>query len=86
MVSSTNCCGFFTGSSRNKTWSSRVKIAVFAPIPNAKVSAATAANPRLRRSVRSAYPKSRPTISTHPRVFIPLPPTSTFPPLSSYTQ
>src|SRR5260370_1057215 len=45
MVSSTNCCGFFTGSSRNKTWSSRVKIAVFAPIPNAKVTAATAANP-----------------------------------------
>src|SRR6266478_976051 len=72
MVSSTNCCGFFTGSSRSKTWSSKVKIAVFAPIPSAKVSAATAANPRLRRKVRSAYPKSRPTTPIHSRIFIPL--------------
>ena len=31
-----NCSGFFTGKRRRRTWSIRVKMAVFAPIPRAR--------------------------------------------------
>src|SRR5882724_1944079 len=59
MVSRTRLCGSLTGRRRSNTWSSNVKIAVFAPMPSAKVSTATTVNPGLRRKVRSAYCKSR---------------------------
>jgi hypothetical protein len=45
IFSQTSSCGFFTGSIRNRTASINVKIAVFAPIPSANKSRATAVNP-----------------------------------------
>src|SRR6267378_150056 len=66
MVSRTSCCGSLTGSSRNKTWSRRVNIAVFAPMPSAKVRTATAVKPGERASMRKVYFKSRRTVSSQP--------------------
>jgi hypothetical protein len=42
-----------TGKSRNKTWSSSAKIAVFAPMPSARVKMAITANPGLFASMRA---------------------------------
>src|SRR5437667_8451806 len=66
MVSRTSCCGSLTGSSRNKTWSRRVKMAVFAPMPRARVRTATAVKPGVRASMRKVYFKSRRTVSSQP--------------------
>jgi hypothetical protein len=42
------------GSGRRTTWSTSVKIAVFAPMPNAIESTASVVNSGARRSVRNA--------------------------------
>src|SRR6202140_3829933 len=70
MVSRTSCCGSLTGRSRNKTWSRRVNIAVFAPKPNARVRTPTAVKPGERASMRKVYFKSRRTVSSQPMKFI----------------
>src|SRR5712691_2672684 len=64
MVSRTSCCGSLTGSSRNKTWSRRVKMAVFAPMPSARVRTATAVKPGECASMRKVYFKSRRMVSS----------------------
>src|SRR5437763_427012 len=43
--SRTSCCGFLTGSVLSSTASMRLKIAVFAPMPRASESTATAVKP-----------------------------------------
>src|SRR6266571_6108941 len=68
MVSKTSCCGSLTGRSRNKTWSKRVKMAVFAPMPRARVSTATAVKPGVRANMRKVYFRSRRTVSSQPRM------------------
>ena len=62
MVSSASCCGSFTGKRRSRIWSSNVKMAVFAPMPSASVSTATAVNIGFFTSIRAAKRTSR-TIS-----------------------
>ncbi|PYV23388.1 MAG: hypothetical protein DMG24_14080 [Acidobacteria bacterium] len=57
-VRTTNCCGRATGSERSSTASSTVKIAMFAPIPRASVSTATAVKPGFFASTRRPYLKS----------------------------
>src|SRR4029078_7342494 len=47
--------GWANGRGRSSTALMTEKMAVFAPIPSPRVRIATAANPGLRRSVRSAY-------------------------------
>ena len=56
--SSVSCSGSFTGSSRNSTWSMKVKMAVFAPIPKASEAMATVAKTGLLRSVLSEKRRS----------------------------
>jgi hypothetical protein len=51
--SMTICEGFSTGSDRSSTASIKLKIAVFAPMPNASVRMATAENPGDFASMRS---------------------------------
>src|SRR5438552_17211094 len=70
MVSSTSCCGSLTGRSLNKTWSRSVKIAVFAPMPRARVRTATAVKPGVRASMRKVYFRSRSTVSSQPMMFM----------------
>src|SRR6266849_395659 len=66
MVSRTSCWGSLTGSKRNKTWSRSVKMAVFAPMPRARVRTATAVKPGVRASMRKVYLTSRRTVSSQP--------------------
>src|SRR5215471_11538521 len=54
MVNSASSRGFLTGSNRSRSSSNRLKIAVFAPIPRASESTATAVNIGLLRSERKA--------------------------------
>ena len=51
---STNRSAWGNGSERNKTPSTTLNTAVLAPMPSASVSTATAVNPGLLASVRSA--------------------------------
>src|SRR5262249_31134775 len=51
---STSCSGWRTGSARSISVSTRLKIAVFAPMPMASVRTATAVKPRLLTRVRTA--------------------------------
>src|SRR6266851_274508 len=66
MVSRTSCWGSLTGRRRNKTWSRRVKMAVLAPMPRARVRTATAVKPGVRASMRKVYFRSRRTVSSQP--------------------
>src|SRR5713101_501785 len=66
MVSRTSCWGSLTGRRRSKTWSRRVKMAVFAPMPRARVRTATAVKPGVRTSMRKVYFKSRRAVSSQP--------------------
>src|SRR5882724_7837799 len=66
MVSRTSCWGSLTGRRRNRTWSRSVKMAVFAPMPRARVRTATAVNPGVRASMRKVYLRSRRTVSSQP--------------------
>ncbi len=50
----TSACGSFTGSVLSSTLFSRLKIAVFAPMPSASDSTATAVNPGLPVRMRMA--------------------------------
>src|SRR2546430_1764135 len=59
--------GWEKGRERNNTAFTMLKIAVFAPTPNARESTATIAKPGLFRSTRSAYRMSCNNIKT-PRV------------------
>ena len=52
-LKSTSCAGSCTGSDSSSTASNSVKIAVFAPIPSASVSTATAVNPGFCSSTRN---------------------------------
>src|SRR5271156_711912 len=52
------------GNGRMSTLSTTVNIAVFAPMPNASVSTASAANPGDFRSIRKANLRSCPKVST----------------------
>src|ERR1700733_8931366 len=54
----TSCCGSLTGSILSKSAFTTVKIAVFAPMPKARVTMATAVNPGLLRNWRSAKRRS----------------------------
>src|SRR5260370_42154346 len=54
-MSVTKLSGCSLDSCRNTIWSINVKMAVFAPIPNASDRMAIAANTGLRRRTRSAY-------------------------------
>ena len=53
-ISNRSRSGCFTGIGRNSVDSISVKMAVFAPMPRASESTATAVNPGLRRSIRKA--------------------------------
>ncbi len=53
-LTSTSSSGWFTGRYFNITASIKLKIAVFAPIPNPSDKITTAANPGLERRVRNA--------------------------------
>src|SRR5882762_5076331 len=66
MVSRTSCWGSLTGRRRNRTWSRSVKMAVFAPMPRARVRTATAVKPGVRASMRKVYLRSRRTVSSQP--------------------
>src|SRR3989442_1207194 len=70
MVRRTSCWGSLTGRSRSRTWSRRVKMAVLAPMPRARVRTATAVKPGVRASMRKEYFKSRRTVSSQPMKFI----------------
>ena len=61
-LSRTSSWGRSTGSTRSRTWSNIVKIAVVAPIPSASVTTAVTANPGDFHSCRHAYFRS-PSIS-----------------------
>jgi hypothetical protein len=50
--------GLANGSGRNNTLSTRLKIALLAPMPIARTATTTAANPGVRRRVRRANRKS----------------------------
>src|SRR5688572_16577588 len=60
-VTRTSCFGSLTGSSRSSTWSTSVKMAVFAPIPSAIDRMATAVNTGALRRPRHAYRMSAST-------------------------
>ena len=64
----TSCAGFSTGSERSSTASIKLKIAVFAPIPKANVSTATAVNAGLLRNMRSANRTSCHSCSSHTKL------------------
>src|SRR5713101_2464511 len=66
MVRKTSCCGSLTGRRRRRTWSRRVKMAVLAPMPRARVRIATAVKPGVRASMRKVYLRSRRTVSSQP--------------------
>src|SRR3989442_12001082 len=68
MVSRTSCWGSLTRRRRRRTWSKRVKMAVFAPMPSAKVRTATVVKPGVRASMRKVYFRSRRTVSSQPRM------------------
>ena len=51
--SKTSCCGFWTGSILSSTASIRLKIAVFAPMPSASDSTATAVKLVFFASIRN---------------------------------
>src|SRR5713226_7314026 len=70
MVRRTSCWGSLTGRRRRRTWSRRVKMAVLAPMPRARVRTATAVKPGVRASMRKVYFKSRRTVSSQPMKFI----------------
>ena len=70
LPSSTSRCGSFTGSERSSTASSRLKIAVFAPIPSASESSATPVSALLRSIERTPYAVSCRRLSNHPRTRI----------------
>src|SRR5579863_7707842 len=59
-----NRCASSYGNGSIKTLSITLKIAVDAPIPNANVTMATSAKPRLFQSVRAAYRISCRSVST----------------------
>ena len=52
---STRRFGSLTGSRRTRSWSSRLKIAVFAPMPRASVAITTSEKPGLLRRSRNAW-------------------------------
>jgi len=54
----TSCSGSCTGSRRSINWSTRVKMAVFAPMPNASEATATTVKSGLLRRLRRANLKS----------------------------
>src|SRR3989441_8583545 len=64
-LSKTSCSGFLTGSILSSTTSIRLKIAVFAPMPSASVSTATAVKPGFFSSWRKANFRSFITQSLH---------------------
>src|SRR5580692_5162761 len=70
MVRRTSSWGFLTGRRRRRIWSRRVKMAVLAPMPRARVRMAMAVKPGVRASVRRAYLKSRNAVSSEAIVFI----------------
>src|SRR5215472_258506 len=59
MVRRTSSLGFFTGRRRRRIWSRRVKMAVLAPMPRARVRIAMAVKPGVRPRVRREYLRSR---------------------------
>src|SRR5688572_12251983 len=59
-----SCWGARMGSVRSRTASTRLKIAVFAPIPSASVTRAAVVKPGVRRSDRAAYFTSRQRVSS----------------------
>src|SRR5258708_6332811 len=73
MKTRTTSSGLEMGSGRKSSASTMLKIAVFAPIPNASVSMARPVNPGARRNKRNAYRKSwiRPSIMVAPRSSLP---------------
>src|SRR5207249_2307044 len=54
LLRNTSSCGRSTGSNRSRTVSTRLKIAVFAPMPSASVSTATAVKPGFFSNWRKA--------------------------------
>jgi hypothetical protein len=54
----TSSSGLLTGKVLIKTVSTTLNKAVFAPIPNARVTTATAVNPKFLRKMRNAYLRS----------------------------
>src|SRR5271170_8272025 len=70
MVRRTSSWGFLTGRRRRRIWSRRVKMAVFAPMPRARVRMAITVKPGVRARVRRAYLKSRNAVSSVAMVFI----------------
>src|SRR5579862_421709 len=61
----TSSCGAGNGKGRRSTASTTENSAVFAPIPNARVSSATTVNPRFCRRARNPYLRSCPASSIH---------------------
>src|SRR5271155_4954077 len=62
--------GFLAGRWGGRIWSRRVKMAVFAPMPRARVRMATAVKPGVRARVRRAYFRSRKAVSIEAKIFI----------------
>jgi hypothetical protein len=58
LVNITSACGLRTGSAHNRTLLSKLKIAVFAPIPSASERTATAVKEGVRRNERTANRRS----------------------------
>src|SRR5216684_3043122 len=64
ILGNTSCWGSLTGNSLSRTALTKLKIAVFAPIPSASVSTATAVNPGFLLSMRRPYRTSSTNSST----------------------